>query len=270
MADKGFLDYIKRTSDGGDEHCGAAGSDGEGLPTGDAGNFMFAAGIECSYPTIEHCQVRRNQLAECGHYERWREDLALTRELGLNVLRYGLPYHRTHLGVGVYDWIFADEVMHEMRRLEITPILDLLHFGVPDWLGNFQNPKLPLHFAAYAAAVAEQYPWVRYYTPVNEIYVTAKASARDGLWNEQLKSDHGFVTAMKHASAASILANRAIAERRPDCVIIQSESAEYTHEARATPSPEITLSNKLRFLSLDLLYAHPLTLTFACTCLTMA
>ena len=70
--------------------------------------------------------------------------------------------------------------MAEMKRLDITPILDLLHFGVPDWLGNFQNPELPLHFADYADAVVERYPWVRYFTPVNEIYVSAKASAKAG------------------------------------------------------------------------------------------
>ena len=158
MALNSFLDRIKRTrGDGnysGDQFGGATGSDGSGLPTGDAGNFMFATGIECSYPTIEHGRVRRDQLAECGHYERWREDLRLVKALGLKVLRYGLPYYRIHLGPGLYDWSFADEVLHEMRRLEITPILDLLHFGVPDWLQNFQNPELPLHFADYAADVA--------------------------------------------------------------------------------------------------------------------
>jgi beta-glucosidase/6-phospho-beta-glucosidase/beta-galactosidase len=260
MAAKGFLDIIRERGDGdgaGDQFGGGAGSSGSGLPTGKPGNFMFATGIECSYPTIEHGRVRRDELEECGHYTHWREDLQLVKELGLKVLRYGLPYHRMHLGPGTYDWSFADEVMREMRRLEITPILDLLHFGVPDWLGNFQNPELPAHFADYADAVAERYPWVRYYTPVNEIYVTAHASARDGLWNEQMKTDRGFVTAIKHAVAASILGNQRIARRRPDVVIVQSESAEYTHEACAVASPAITLANKLRFLSLDLLYAHP-------------
>ncbi len=43
----------------------------------------------------------------------------------------------------------------------------------------------------------------------------------------------------------------------PDCVIVQSETAEYIHEARAKPTPEIKLLNQLRFLALDLLYAHP-------------
>ena len=258
---KSFLPIVKRVfGDGGyagDEHGGAAGGSGSGLPTGKPGEFMFATGIECSYPTIEHGRVRRDLLEECGHYERWREDLGLIKELGLKVVRYGLPYHRTHLGPDRYDWSFADEAMGEIRRLELTPILDLLHFGVPDWLGNFQNPELPVHFAAYAGAVAERYPWVRFYTPVNEIYVTARMSGKDGGWNEQLKTDKGFVTAIKHCVAASILANHAIAERRPDCVVVQSESAEFTHEARAVHTAEVQLTNKQRFISLDLLYAHP-------------
>ncbi|SDY60352.1 family 1 glycosylhydrolase [Hymenobacter psychrophilus] len=240
----------------GDEFGGAGGTAGRGLPSGNAGNFMFATGIECSYPTIEHGKVRRDLLEECGHYEHWQKDLQLVQDLGLKVLRYGLPYHKTHLGPGKYDWEFADLVMNEMLRLGITPILDLLHFGVPDWLGNFQNPELPIHFADYCGAVAERYPWVRYYTPVNEIYVTAKFSAKDGVWNEQLKSDEAFVTAIKHLVAASIMGNQQIARRRPDCVIVQSESAEFTHEMRAERTPEVQLNNKLRFLALDLLYAH--------------
>ena len=262
MMPQGFLDSIKQKyGDGGtfagDEFGGAAGKDGRGLPDGNPGQFMFATGIECSYPTIDNGRTRRDQLAECGHYEHWRKDINLVKDLGLKVLRYGLPYYKICTGPGRYDWAFADAAMAEMQALGITPILDLLHFGVPDWLGSFQNPELPVHFAEYACAVATRYPWVRYYTPVNEIYVTARSSGKDGVWNEQLKTDAGFVTALKHCAAASILGTQAIASVRPNCVIVQSESAEYFHEARAVPSPEVTLANKLRFLSLDLLYAHP-------------
>ncbi len=258
---KGFLDIIKskRGEDNyaGDQHGGAGGTSGSGLPSGNEGNFMFATGIECSYPMIHHGHLRRDQLEECGHYEHWRDDLRLVQELGLKVLRYGLPYYSIHKAPGKYDWNFADEVMNEMQRLGITPILDLLHFGVPTWLENFQNPELPVHFADYADAVSERYPWVRYYTPVNEIYVTAKMSAKDGAWNEQLKDDRAFVTAMKHLVAASILATHSIARRRPDCIIVQSESAEYIHEATAAQSSEVKLTNKQRLISLDLLYAFP-------------
>lgn len=256
----GFLDIIRRTLGdgeyGGDEFGGAAGADGNGLPTGSAGEFAFATGIECSYPRIAQGTIRRDQLAECGHYTHWREDFGLVRDLGLRVLRYGLPHHRIHLGPERYDWSFADEVMLEMKRVGIVPILDLLHFGVADWLGDFQNPELPLHFAAYAGAVVDRYPWVRHWTPVNEIYVTARNSAKDGLWNEQLRDDRAFVTAIKHLVAASILATQAIVRRRPDAIIVQSESAEYTHEARAVQSDWVRRLNKQRFIPLDLLYGH--------------
>ncbi len=255
-----FLEIIERERGSGnysgDQYGGSSGSDGSGLPSGSPGNFMFATGVECSYPTIDGGRLRRDLLEECGHYERWREDLKLVKKLGLRVLRYGLPYHRVHLGPGKYDWSFADTVMAEIKRLKIVPILDLLHFGVPDWLGDFQNPELPLRFSEYAGAVAERYPWVRFYTPVNEIYVTARLSAKEGVWNEQLKTDRAFVTAVKHLVASSILACQAIVQRRPDAIIVQSESAEYTHEARVNPSTEVTLGNKLRFLALDLLYAR--------------
>ncbi|RIV18275.1 glycoside hydrolase family 1 protein [Fibrisoma montanum] len=261
MAQKGFLNIIKKQyGDGnydGDQFGGAGGHDGTGLPSGNAGNFMFATGIECSYPTIKKGTVRRDQLRECGHYDRWREDLALVKDMGIRVLRYGLPYYAIHQGPGKYDWSFADDVMNEIKRLGITPILDLMHFGVPDWIGNFQNPELPVLFADYAGAVAKRYPWVRYYTPVNEVYVTARISAKDGVWNEQLKTDKGFVTALKHLVAASIMGNQQIAKYRNDCVIVQSESAEYIHEVCATPSEETMLANESRFLALDLLYANP-------------
>ena len=256
-----FLSVIEREHKNGeadgDRHGGAGGATGSGLPTSSLGNFMFATGIECSNPTIQHGRIRRDMLDECGHYTHWRKDLQLVKSLGLKVLRYGLPYHRTHLGIGKYDWSFADEAMQEIQRLGITPILDLLHFGVPDWLGNFQNPEFPVRFAAYAGAVAKRYPWVRFYTPVNEIYVCAKFSAKEGKWNEQLKSGRGFVTALKHLVAANTLACHAIVRQRPDAVIVQSESAEYVHEIIPEKSAHVALENQLRFLALDLLYARP-------------
>ena len=85
--------------------------------------FVFASGIECSYPVIETAagRVRRDQMAECGHYGRWREDLDLALALGCRHLRYGPPLYRIHEGPGRYDWSFTDEVMPAMRELGITP-----------------------------------------------------------------------------------------------------------------------------------------------------
>src|SRR5688572_5621004 len=257
-----FLDRLKRYEVDGSSDCAAcAGPAAQGLRPSDETrewDFAFATGIECSNPLVAGANgghLRRDLLEECGHYRHWRDDLRLVKELGTPCLRYGLPNHLIHLGPGRYDWPFADEAMNEIRRLGLSPIVDLLHFGVPDWMGDFQNPDLPMLFAEYAGAVAQRYPWVRGYTPVNEIYVAARNSGWDGLWNERLRTATGFVTALKHLVAANLLASAAIVRHRPDAIFIQSESAEYTHHVSVAPSHDVKLRNKLIFLSLDLLYS---------------
>lgn len=65
--------------------------------------FMFATGIECSYPTIRDRTPRMDQLSASDHYRRWREDLQLTQDLGVRMLRYGVPYHRINTASGCYD-----------------------------------------------------------------------------------------------------------------------------------------------------------------------
>src|SRR5579862_627830 len=142
-------------------------------------------------------------MEKCGHYRRWMEDLHLVRDLGVVYLRYGPPYYRCHTGPGGYDWSFPDEVFHAMRELGIRPIADLCHFGVPDWIGNFQNSDWPALFAEYALAFATRYPWIRYYTPVNEIFIAATFSGKYGLWNERLTTERGFVTAVHNLCKAN-------------------------------------------------------------------
>lgn len=221
--------------------------------------FLFATGIENSYPTIELADgsTRRvDELELTGHYARWREDFALAREMGVGALRYGPPYYRCHTGPGRYDWEFADQTFAELHRLGIEPIADLCHFGVPDWLGNFQNPDFPAYFAEYAETFARRFPWVRYYTPVNEMYVAAKFSARHGLWNERLTGDRPFVTALKHLARANMLATEAILQVRADARFVQSESSEFFHPVSPEAEPAARHLNALRFLALDFNYGH--------------
>ncbi|MBC7783425.1 MAG: family 1 glycosylhydrolase [Burkholderiales bacterium] len=217
--------------------------------------FMFTVGIECSNPVIDGGH-RVDQLALTGHYEWWKKDLGLVTSLGVKYLRYGPPIHRVFLGSGQYDWTFLDPVMAEMQKLGIRPIIDLVHFGLPDWLGDFQNADWPQHVADYAGAFAARYPWVRFYTPVNEIYITALFSAMFGWWNERLQTDAAFVTNIKLCVKASILIMRAVLNVRPDAIFIFSESTEYVHPGNPSMVPKALFMNERRFLSLDLLFGH--------------
>jgi beta-glucosidase len=216
--------------------------------------FMFATGIENSYPTIDGGAFRVDEMDKCGHYEKWRTDFDCVQDLGIGVLRYGPPLHRTWLGPGRYDWGFADETFGELLRRDITPMADLCHFGVPDWLGNFQNPDFPALFADYARAFAQRFRWVQLYTPVNEMFVCATFSGYYGWWNEQLRTDKGFVTALKHLVKANVLAMQAILEVCPNAIFIQSESSEYFHADSPAAIKAAEIANSKRFLSLDLNY----------------
>ncbi|MFZ3483429.1 family 1 glycosylhydrolase [Sphingomonas sp. 3-13AW] len=219
-------------------------------------NFMFCTGIENSIPTIDNGRTRVDQMESCGHYQRWREDFDLVEDLGTRFLRFGPPLHKTLLGPGKYDWEFADLTLGDLRRRGILPIVDLCHFGVPDFIGNFQNPDFPELFADYAAAFAQRYPWVQLYTPINEMFICAVFSALYGWWNEQLASDRAFVTALKHIVRANVRAMQEILKHRRDAIFIQSESSEYFHADSPAAIGPAEVMNARRFLSLDLNYGR--------------
>ena len=195
-----------------------------------------------------------DEMEKCRHYQFWQKDFDLVKEMGIEFLRYGPPLHTTFVSADKYDWSFADEKLPYLRKLNILPIIDLCHFGVPDWMGDFQNPDFPQLFAQYCGAFARRYPWIQLYTPINEMYICALFSAYYGWWNEQMTTDRSFVTALKNIVKANILGMNAILEVRPDAIFIQSESSEYFHAENPKAIRPAELMNARRFLSLDLNY----------------
>jgi hypothetical protein len=121
--------------------------------------FMFATGIECSYPTTDHGRWRCDQMDSTGHYQMWQRDFELAREIGVTHIRYGPPLHLIFDGPGRYDWDYIDPQMQELRELGPEPIVDLCHFGVPSWLGDFQNRDIGRALEEYAGAFAGRFPW---------------------------------------------------------------------------------------------------------------
>lgn len=223
-------------------------------------SFMFATGIENSYPTIllsDGKKFRVDEMEKAGHYNLWRKDFELVKSLGLKYLRYGPPYFSTHLGPGKYDWAFTDETFKAMNEMGITPIIDLCHFGVPDWLENFQNSDFPAHFAEYASAFAKRFPEYTLYTPVNEINICAVFSAQFGWWNERKSDERSYVTAVKNMCKANLLGMDEILKVQPKAVFIQSEGWEYFHSEENKCQDKADFLNEKRFLSYDLTIGYP-------------
>ena len=217
--------------------------------------FVVASGIECSAPLIAG-GVRQDELRKTGHADRVEEDLALVASFGIRYLRYGIPFHEVAAHPARFDWTWTDRAMAALRTHGLEPIIDLLHFGVPDDLSGFGDAGLPGRFARFADAFAERYPWVRYYTPVNEPLISARFSAQLGWWNERRTDDASFVTAIDLAARCAVLGMQVIRARRSDAIFIQSDTCEGYEPAVPAAAEQAQFLNELRFVSWDLTYGR--------------
>ncbi len=64
-----------------------------------AADFKWMTGFECSaFP-----QVGTDELEETQHYRWWASDLVRLREVGITMIRYGIPWHRVNPRPHEYD-----------------------------------------------------------------------------------------------------------------------------------------------------------------------
>jgi len=104
----------------------------------------------------------------------------------------------------------------------------------------------------FARIVAERYPWVDAYTPVNEPLTTARFAALYGHWHPHLKNDRSFVQAFLQECRAIVLAMRAIRKVRPDAELIQTEDLGQTHSTQKLEYQK-NFENERRWATFDLL-----------------
>ncbi len=76
-------------------------------------------------------QIGMDELELTQQYQYWASDLVRVRDLGINFIRYGVPWDRVNIRPHEYDWRWTDQVMDLMQVLGINPIVDLYHFGSP-------------------------------------------------------------------------------------------------------------------------------------------
>jgi dTDP-4-dehydrorhamnose reductase len=214
------------------------------------------------------CTVNRigndyhDQLRYTGHEDRI-DDLDRIAELGIRTLRYPVLWERTAPdGPARAAWAWADERLGRLRELGIRPIVGLCHHGSGPRSTDLLDPGWPEALAAYARAVAERYPWVEDYTPVNEPLTTARFSGLYGHWYPHRTDDRSFLLALLHQCRGVALAMRAIRAVNPRARLVQTEDLGHV---RSTPllGYQAEFENQRRWLSLDLLTGrvdrrHPL------------
>ncbi|CAN5521578.1 family 1 glycosylhydrolase [soil metagenome] len=226
---------------------------GDGLEL--SAGFVVSTGIECSAPTIRHGH-RQDELVKTGHWERYAEDFALVADFGIRYLRYGVPFHVVARDPARFDWAWTDVALGSLQMAGLEPIADLLHFGVPDGLRGMGDPALPECYAAYVESFVDRFPWIRYYTPVNEPTVAAVMSAAAGAWNERARDDGALVRAFDNLATCMVRGMEIIRARRPDAVFLHSEPCEGYQGVGSEGQVLAGFLNERRFVALDLAFGR--------------
>ena len=95
------------------------------------------------------------------HYHRWKQDVALLSELGIQAYRFSVAWPRVlPEGTGMVNrkgLDFYDHLVDELLRRKIQPYVCLFHWDLPQALqdkGGWPNRQTANHFAEYARVVA--------------------------------------------------------------------------------------------------------------------
>ena len=207
-------------------------------------------GLECTVNRVRDDYF--HQLDRNGHASR-ADDIARFASLGIRAIRYPVLWERTAPeGIHAADWAWPDERLNALRAHGVTPIAGLIHHGSGPRHTSLVDPAFAEQLAEYAGAVAARYPWIEYYTPVNEPCTTARFAGLYGVWYPHGRDDRTFVQALLNQCRAVVLAMRAIRAVNPNAKLVQTDDLGKTYS-----TPEMAkvaeFYNERRWLAWDLL-----------------
>ncbi|MDR1800780.1 MAG: family 1 glycosylhydrolase [Lachnospiraceae bacterium] len=155
------------------------------------------------------------------HYNRWKEDADLMRQMGLQLCRLGLEWARIEPQPGKFD---DEAISHYKQEIEylislgIKPLVTLHHFSNPQWFeewGAFEKQdNIPLFLRYVDRMVRELGPLVNEYITINEPNVYAMMGYYTGEFPPGKKSMPKMFHVMSVMAAAHIIAYRRIHRQR--------------------------------------------------------
>ena len=154
----------------------------------------------------------------CDHYHRWRDDVALMRQLGLKAYRLSiawprlLPAGRGRVNEAGLD--FYDRLIDALWEAQIEPFVTLYHWDLPQALqdeGGWGDRAVCGAFADYAAVVARRLgDRVRKWTTFNEPWCIAWLGHGNGEHAPGLRDEKLSLQVAHHVLVAHGLATQAV------------------------------------------------------------
>ncbi|HEX6224281.1 MAG TPA: family 1 glycosylhydrolase [Chryseolinea sp.] len=210
-------------------------------------------GIECSFTRIKNRYG--DQLDYCGHYRRGVDDIHYIAQLGIKALRYPIIWEKFGRCNDETSWSWLDKQLNTLKHYKIQPIAGLLHHGSGPVHAPLSDPRFAEELAKYAFEVATRFPFLEYFTPVNEPLTTARFCGLYGFWYPHDRSAKSFAAMLLNEIKAVVLSMQAIRQINPGAKLIQTEDLGKTY---STPLLEYQadFENERRWLTYDLLCGY--------------
>jgi len=207
-------------------------------------------GIECTINRVNNHFF--DQLEYAGHYNR-EEDINAIASLGIKKIRYPVLWekHQPEKNTDI-DWTWTRRQLEALRDKDIDVIAGLLHHGSGPSYTRLNDPRFPYLLAEYASRVANEFPWLEYYTPVNEPLTTARFSGLYGLWYPHHRNARSFMQMLLCELKGVVLSMEAIRKVNPNAKLVQTEDLGKTY---STPklAYQARFENERRWLTFDIL-----------------
>jgi dTDP-4-dehydrorhamnose reductase len=207
-------------------------------------------GIECTINRVKNNFF--DQLQYSGHYYR-EGDIEQLAGLGIKKLRYPVLWekHQPEKNRSI-DWSWTCVQLNKIREKNIDVIAGLVHHGSGPAYTNLADENFPYDLAEYARKVAEQFPWIEYYTPVNEPLTTARFSGLYGIWYPHQNNSKAFTQILLNELKATVLAMQEIRKINPNAKLVQTEDLGKTYSTKKLKH-QADFENERRWLTYDLL-----------------
>lgn len=112
----------------------------------------------------------------CDHYNRYKEDVQIIKELGVDAYRFSISWSRIFPSKDEYNpkgMAFYKKLLVELNKNGIKASVTLYHWDLPQWLqdmGGWETRESVEYFAAYAKKCYEEldpfvYQWITHNEP---------------------------------------------------------------------------------------------------------
>jgi len=216
-------------------------------------------GIECSINRVEN-----NYFDQFNYHDQYnrKQDLEEICNLGITKVRYPILWEKNWPDKNQPITWAVEENLNFLKSKAIQVIAGLVHHGSGPSYVDITEDNFAEQLAVYATEVAKKFPWIDYYTPVNEPLTTARFCGLYGLWYPHHKSSRSFLQILINECRATILAMLAIRKINPNAKLVITEDLTKIHSTKHLKD-QATFENQRRWLSIDLLCGrvteeHPL------------